>query len=252
MTDYLLVHGAGQGSWSWGRVWGYLTAPSEHPPRLNSNPKINKVVTIDLPAHGADAGKDTSVVLAEECVNAIVNSVENENMSEVVLVAHGSSAPLVLKASLVLPRPPKRVILVSGAIPNPGKSLISVLPFHLRFGFTLYQLITSFLGKNMYLPKSLIYSHMCNGVDPKEIIQTIGFYGALPTRMLKTSFDFNEDYFTCPVTYIVLNEDKIFSSSEQSKMAGRIPNVELVELKGCHQSIIHQAEVVAEVLSKYA
>ena len=252
MTDYLLVHGAGQGSWSWGRVWGYLTAPSEHPPRLNSNPKINKVITIDLPAHGADGGKDTSVVLPEECINAIVNSVESEHMSDVVLVAHGSSAPLVLKASLELPRPPKRVILVSGVIPSPGRSMISVLPFHLRFAFTLYHLITSFIGKDMYLPKSLIYRYMCNGVDPKEIIQTIGFYGALPTRILKTSFDFDEDHFTFPVTYIVLNEDKIFSSSEQIKMAGRIPNVDLVGLKGCHQSIIHQADMVAQALAKYA
>ena len=252
MTDYLLVHGAGQGSWSWGRVWGYLTAPSEHPPRLNSNPKINKVITIDLPAHGADGGKDTSVVLPEECINAIVNSVESEHMSDVVLVAHGFSAPLVLKASLELPRPPKRVILVSGVIPSCGRSMISVLPFHLRFAFTLYHLITSFIGKDMYLPKSLIYRYMCNGVDPKEIIQTIGFYGALPTRILKTSFAFDEDHFTFPVTYIVLNEDKIFSSSEQIKMAGRIPDVDLVDLKGCHQSIIHQADTGALALAKYA
>ena len=252
MTDYLLVHGAGQGSWSWGRVWGYLTAPSEHPPRLNSNPKINKVITIDLPAHGADGGKDTSVVLPEECINAIVNSVESEHMSDVVLVAHGSSAPLVLKASLELPRPPKRVILVSGVIPSRGRSMISVLPFHLRFAFTLYHLITSFIGKDMYLPKSLIYRYMCNGVDPKEIIQTIGFYGALPTRILKTSFAFDEDHFTFPVTYIVLNEDNIFSSSEQIKMAGRIPDVDLVALKGCHQSIIHQAATVAQAMATYA
>ena len=36
MTDYLLVHGAGQGSWAWGKVWGLMTAPEEHPPRLHS------------------------------------------------------------------------------------------------------------------------------------------------------------------------------------------------------------------------
>ena len=35
MTDYLLVHGAGQGAWSWGSVWGYLTAPEDHPPTLD-------------------------------------------------------------------------------------------------------------------------------------------------------------------------------------------------------------------------
>ena len=36
MTDYLLVHGPGQGSWVWGKVWGRMTAPVEHPPICTS------------------------------------------------------------------------------------------------------------------------------------------------------------------------------------------------------------------------
>jgi len=55
MTDFLLVHGAGQGAWTWGQVWGYLTAPVEHPPRLYSPRVANRVFTLDLPGHGADA-----------------------------------------------------------------------------------------------------------------------------------------------------------------------------------------------------
>ena len=43
MTDYLLVHGAGQGAWSWGSVWGYLTAPEEHPPTLHKPRRANRV-----------------------------------------------------------------------------------------------------------------------------------------------------------------------------------------------------------------
>ena len=49
MTDYLLVHGAGQGAWSWGHVWGRLTAPEEHPPTLHkrrrANPHTDALVT---------------------------------------------------------------------------------------------------------------------------------------------------------------------------------------------------------------
>ena len=252
LTDYLLVHGAGQGAWSWGRVWGHLTAPLEHPPRLNSNPKINKVIPIDLPAHGSDAGRDTSGVLAEECINAIVNSVERENMANVVLVGHDFSAPLVLKASLELPHAPKRVILVSGVIPDTGKDMVSVLPFRFQVGFKLYHLITSLFGKDMYLPKELINRYMCNDVDPKEIIQTIGFYRALPTRILKTKFDFNDSNLVCPVTYIVLSQDKMIPPTGQRKMAERIPNVDIIEIEGCHQSIIYNADSLAGILGKYS
>ena len=49
MTDYLLVHGAGQGAWSWGSVWGYLTAPEEHPPTLHKPRRANRVHPLDLP-----------------------------------------------------------------------------------------------------------------------------------------------------------------------------------------------------------
>ena len=104
----------------------------------------------------------------------------------------------------------------------------------------------------MYLPKKLINRYMCNEVNPKEIIQTIGFYGALPTRMLKTRFDFNDFNLVCPVTYIVLNQDKMFSPIGQRKMAERIPNVELVDMEGCHQSIMYNADSLAGILGKYA
>ena len=66
MTDYLLVHGAGQGAWVWGRVWGLLTAPEEHPPKLHRARKANRVFPLDLPGHGPDAEGDTAAVRLEE------------------------------------------------------------------------------------------------------------------------------------------------------------------------------------------
>ena len=54
MTDYLLVHAAGQGAWSWGRVWGEMTSPVEHPPRLYAYRAVGKVFPLDLPGHGLD------------------------------------------------------------------------------------------------------------------------------------------------------------------------------------------------------
>ena len=50
MTDYLLVHGAGQGAWTWGAVWGHLTSPVEHPPRLYMPGRAGRVYPLDLPA----------------------------------------------------------------------------------------------------------------------------------------------------------------------------------------------------------
>ena len=104
MTDYLLVHGLGQGSWAWGKVWGLMTAPEEHPPRLYKPRRANRVHAIDLPGHGGDAAGDTDAVRVEECVEAIVHAVAEEQLRDVVLVGHGVSSGIVLQAAASLPQ----------------------------------------------------------------------------------------------------------------------------------------------------
>ncbi len=252
MTDYLLVHGAGQGAWSWSRVWGYLTAPVEHPPRLASRPKVNKVFPMDLPSHGADAGGDTAGVQAEECVQSIVRAVERQDMHDLVLVGHGFSAPLVLKASAQLPVPPRRVVLVAGIVPSGGKNMISVLAPMIRFCFNLSSGMTGLLDKDLRLPKLLINRYLCNGVDPKEIVQSVGFYGPLATRTLKTRVQREDLETPSPVTYVILTQDKILPLPVQRRMAERIPDVELVELDACHQAPLHRAREMADLLLSYA
>ncbi len=128
MTDYLLVHGAGQGAWSWGAVWGYLTAPEEHPPILHKRRKANKVHPLDLPGHGADAGGDTAAVRLEECVQAITRAVEREQLKDLVLVGHGFSGSLVVQAASEMEVPPKRVVLVAGIVPAPQRPLLISCP----------------------------------------------------------------------------------------------------------------------------
>ena len=129
MTDYLLVHGAGQGAWSWGKVWGFMTAPLEHPPRLYAYRPVDKVFSLDLPDHGADADGDTAAVSMDECVQSIVRAVERHGLHDVVLVGHGFAGSLILQAAAQLPTPPKRVVLIAGIVPPAGKSMASELPF---------------------------------------------------------------------------------------------------------------------------
>jgi pimeloyl-ACP methyl ester carboxylesterase len=252
LTDYLLVHGAGQGAWSWGRVWGYLTAPVEHPPRLASRPKVNKVFPMDLPSHGADAGGDTAGMLTEECVQAIVRAVERQDMHDLVLVGHGFSAPLVLMASAQLPVPPRRVVLVAGIVPGGNSNMISVLSPNIRFCFNLSAAITGLLGKELRLPRPLIDRYLCNGVEPKEIVQSVGFYGPLATRTLKTRVQREDLETPSSVTYVVLTQDRILPPLIQRKMAERIPDVDLVELEACHQAPLYRAREIADLLLSYA
>ena len=252
MTDYLLVHGAGQGAWIWGPVWGYLTAPEEHPPTLHKRRRANRVHPIDLPGHGADAGGDTSEIRLEECVHAITRTAEREQLKDLVLVGHGFSGSLVVQAASEMTVPPKRVVLVAGIVPAPQRPLLSACPTRTRTAFRLFSMLSSLSRQEFKLPSSAINRFLCNGMDSMEVVQLLGFFGPLPTRVLKSRLPMETSELPCPVTYVMLTQDKVFSPDAQARVAERFEGVETVEIESCHQVMAQHPQELAEVLLRYA
>jgi pimeloyl-ACP methyl ester carboxylesterase len=252
VTDYLLVHGAGQGAWTWGRVWGYMTAPVENPPRLYAYHRVGKVFPMDLPGHGTDSDGDTAAVQMEECVQAIIRTVERQELRDVVMVGHGFAGSLILQAARELPSPPKRVVLIAGIVPDEGKNMLSEFPMSSRIGFQALNSFSSLTGKELKLPKHVINRHLCNGVDTMDIVQTIGFFSALPTRVFKTGVTLGDLNLSSPVTYIVLTRDLIVPPEIQRRMAQRIPGVELKTFDSCHQVTLYRPRDLADTLASFA
>ena len=252
MTDYLLVHGAGQGAWSWGPVWGYLTAPEDHPPALYKKRRANRVHPLDLPGHGADAGGDTAAVRLEECVQAITGAVERENLEDVVLVGHGFAGSLVLQAASEMEVPPKRLVLVAGIVPNQQRPLLSAFPAKTRTGFKLFSMLSSLSRQELKLPNPAIYRFLCNGMDPMEVVQFLGFFGPIPTRVLRSCLSADLSKLSCPLTYVMLTEDKVFPAESQALVAGRFEGTEIVQINSCHQVMAQRPQELAEALLRYA
>jgi pimeloyl-ACP methyl ester carboxylesterase len=252
MTDYLLVHGAGQGAWSWGPVWGYLTAPEEHPPTLHKRRRANRVHPLDLPGHGADAGGDTSAVRLEECVQAIMRAVEREKLKDVVLVGHGFAGSLVVQAASEMETPPKRVVLVAGIVPAPQRPLLSACPAKTRTAFKVFSMLSSLSRQELKLPGPAINGYMCNGMDTMDVVQLVGYFGPLPTKVLKSKLPMESSELPCPVTYVMLTQDKMFPPDAQLKVAARFEGVETVEIESCHQVMAQYPKELAEVLLRYA
>ena len=252
MTDYLLVHGAGQGAWCWGQVWGYLTAPQEHPPRLHVPRRANIVYPMDLPGHGADADGDTAEVRLEECVHAITRAVEREGLKDLVLVGHGFAGGLVLQAVSQLPQPPKRLVLVAGIVPVSQRSMLSAMPQATQGRYRLLVALSKLSRQDCKYPKATISRLLCNGMDPMQVIQALGFFGPLATRVLTARVSLDDGPPPCPVTYVVLNQDRLLPSETQERMARRMPGVEIVSLDSCHEAMLYKPKELAEILLKYA
>lgn len=253
MADYLLVHGAGQGAWSWGRVWGYLTAPVQHPPRLHTPRRANKVYPLDLPGHGANTDRGNAAqVSLEECVQAIVGAVEREGLSDVVLVGHGIAGLLLLQAAGQLPHPPKRLVLIASIVPDDRQSMLAVFPRRTRKAFQLLEALGRIARQDLRLPRGVIAHYLCNGIDPMEMVHILGSFGPLPTRVLTTRVSTSGSKTPWPVTYVVLTQDRVLPPQIQHRMAGRIPGVEVLQLDSCHQVTLAKPRELADLLLRYA
>ncbi|PKB79722.1 MAG: hypothetical protein BZY88_11730 [SAR202 cluster bacterium Io17-Chloro-G9] len=251
MTDFLLVHGAGQGAWTWGSVWGHLTAPVENPPRLHAARQAHRVRTLDLPGHGADAGGDTAQVRMEECVHAIVRMVEREGLKNLVLVGHGFAASLIMQAAHQLDQPPKRLVLLAGIVPASQRSMLAALPRRTRTAFRMLDGLSKLSRQDLRLPGAAIRSYLCNGMGPMEVVEVLGFFGPLPTKVLTARVPQEESPLPCPVTYVELTEDKLLPPEVQQRMAQRLPGVEVLKVDSCHQAMFQKPREVADVLLRY-
>jgi len=219
---------------------------------LHKRRRANRVHPLDLPGHGADAGGDTSGVRLEECVQAITRTVDREQLKDLVLVGHGFSGSLVVQAASEMTVPPKRVVLVAGIVPAPQRPLLSACPTRTRTAFRLFSMLSSLSRQEFKLPSSAINRFLCNGMDSMEVVQLLGFFGPLPTRVLKSRLPMETSELPCPVTYVMLTQDKVFSPDAQARVAERFEGVETVEIESCHQVMAQHPQELAEVLLRYA
>ena len=167
-------------------------------------------------------------------------------------MGHGFSGRLVVRAASGMEVPAKRGVLVAGIVPAPQRPLLSACPAKTRTAFKVMSLLSSLARQELKLPSPAINGFLCNGMDPMEIVQLLGFFGPLPTRVLRSKLPMETTDLPCPVTYIVLTQDKMIPPDAQLRIAERFEGVETVEIESCHQVMAQHPKELAEVLLRYA
>ena len=248
MSDFLLLHGAGQGAKSWGKVWGHMTAPAQHPPPLYRARQSVRVRAVDLPGHGAEAAQDAAMVDVAESVQTVARVVDRENFTDYTIVGHELGGTVALQAVSEVSRPPRRIILVSGIVPGNGQTPASAYPLPARTLIRLCKIASALSGKDIPVPIEAISRYWCRGLDPMQHAQTIGHFGPLPLRMLTQPVSLELNALPCPVTYVVLSDDRLIPPARQRAMAARIPGAAIVELNAVHQVGVQNPQALAETL----
>jgi len=191
-------------------------------------------------------------VTLEECVQAIIGAVAREGLRDVVLVGHGFAGLPLLQAAQQLPHPPKRLVLIAGIVPDNQRSLLAVFPPRTRKAFQILKALSAMARQDPRLPRWVITHYLCNGIDPMEVVHILGSFGPLPTHALTARVSVPGLKAPCPVTYVVLTQDRVLPPHIQRCMAGRIPDAEVLPLDSCHQVTLAKPRELADLLLRYA
>ncbi len=110
MTNFVLVHGAWFGAWSWSRVV----------PRLQS--RGHDVYAVTLTGLGERSHLLTPEVSLQTHVDDVVNFVEFQDLREVVLVGHSYAGIVIGCASHRVPERIAHLVYLDAFVPDHGKS----------------------------------------------------------------------------------------------------------------------------------
>ncbi len=110
MAHFILVHGAWHGAWCWRRVSEALVRAGHH------------AHAVTLTGLGERAHLLSSTITLETHISDVINAIEAEEMSDVVLAVHSYAGMLGTAVADRLPGRLKHLVYVDAVVPRPGES----------------------------------------------------------------------------------------------------------------------------------
>ena len=253
MTDFLLIHGPGHGSWAWDGVKAALEDRLRRRPGLYHASYLSGSITApDLPGHGSRFLRENPRHLSfEHCVDELFELVTTARISEPVVVAHSLSGLIALELVRRLGNA-KRLVLVGAAVPDIFHNVIETLPLPTRAILHALRLYPNTPPESVRLIKEFALLFLCNDIPfPEAAATVISKLRPMPLRLWDSLPNPVALEPSCPTTYILLKRDRFLWPSAQRKMAASLPNVDLIEIDCGHEATISHSREIADVLLQY-
>ncbi|OXS57566.1 alpha/beta hydrolase [Cohnella sp. CIP 111063] len=192
---FVFVHGAGLNGRIWERVADGLDYPclfAEFPGRVGEE-EMRRELTL------------------KQYADTVVRQVKEWGVGRIVFVAHSLGGQVALQAAEELRDRLAGFVAVGAAIPKPGGSFLSALPWPKR---TILSLMMKKMGTKP--PESVIRAGLCKDLDPEDADSVVK--GFVPESIRVYADRFDGSLPDVPRLYIRLEKDKEFGSSLQARM----------------------------------
>ncbi len=210
-TMTVLLHGAGAGSWIWGRVIAHLRGPAFAP---------------EYPGRRAGATPET-------CADAIVARLDGAGIGDVVLVLHSLSGVLAAPLALRLGTRLKHLVLVAAVVPAPGRTFAQTLGFPARL---VLPLLFRLNPKGLRPSPAMIRSELCDDLSPEDVDEVVNRYAAEWPGLYLTPAPALPDGL--PTSVILLTRDRSVPPTLQRAIAKRLGVSRTRELDAGHLAML--------------
>ena len=231
---FVLVHGQGGNAFMWGQIATALRS------------KGHRVITLDLPGHGADKTDPKDITLTTHCQRVIDSILQIDD--KVILVGHSMGGIVITKVTDMIPDRIEKLVYLTALLPQNGQSAMDIFTedpqSYLKPVFntdtTLLLTVTSDLVATG--------CHDCPEPIKKILAQP---QPPSPARPLVEKVYFNKETLNSkPIFYICATQDKSISYALQKKMIEANGHVKKVfSLNMSHILPFVQVTEVVEILN---
>lgn len=239
MTDFVFLHGGGQGGWVWDETIAALAAQSAGEARC---------LALDIPGCGTKRDRDTAAIIFPEITAELVGDIEAAGFSDVVLVGHSQAGTVMPAMAALRPALFAKLVFVSCIAPDPGLTVIEMAGKRMREqGHT--EGSRAFTDEDRPLRER--YRVMfCNDMAPAEADAFLDKLGAdtwPPSSYAQTEWRYDH-LAEVPVSYVLCLQDAILPLEWQERFAARLHARTTPRIDAGHQAMNTQPQGLAEIL----
>ncbi len=223
-TGIVFIHGAGLGGWIWSDVASKVSVPYVCADYTALNRSNNEATLADY-------------------VNSLHQQVAGLKVDKVVIVAHSIGGVVGVELSKRLGDKVAAFMAVSAAIPKPGGSFISTLPFPQKF---VMPIILKLAGTKP--PESAIRSGLGGGLSAAQADEIVAKF------QQESSHVYSDATSDQPIPkfrsyYLRTTHDKEFTMPVQNASLARLSNTAVFDIDSGHMPMLSHADLVAEQIN---
>jgi len=225
---FVFVNGAGLN----GRIWERVAKDLDYP-----------CLFAEFPGRDGEDEQRLQLTL-QQYADTVQRQVKEWGVKQIILVAHSLGGQVALQAAEALKDRLAGFVAVGAAIPKPGGSFLSSLPWPKR---TILSLLMKKMGTKP--PESAIRAGLCNDLASEDADSIVK--GFVPESYRVYADRLDGSLPDVPRLYIRLEKDKEFSSSLQARMIRNLAPQQVRTLETGHLPMLGDPAGLRKLLLEF-